>query len=103
MKKLLVIHNKYQIIGGEDIAVENEINVLKKHYEVEVLYFDNKITNYFSELKSFLLRKNSRSVMTIRDKINNFKPDVVYIHNSWFKVSLGVFPLSIQSNISANI
>ena len=24
MKKVLVIHNKYQDLGGEDIAVENE-------------------------------------------------------------------------------
>tara|TARA_B100001540_G_scaffold305286_1_gene316033 strand:+ start:4488 stop:5642 length:1155 start_codon:yes stop_codon:yes gene_type:complete len=99
MKKLLVIHNKYQIIGGEDIAVENEVNVLKKHYEVEVLYFNNKITNFFMELKSFLLRKNSRSIKVIRDKINNFNPDVVYVHNSWFKVSLGVFDLMSETGI----
>ena len=25
MKKLLVVHNKYQFLGGEDIAVENEV------------------------------------------------------------------------------
>ena len=28
MKKVLVIHNKYQDLGGEDIAVENEIKLL---------------------------------------------------------------------------
>ena len=49
MKKLLVIHNKYQIIGGEDVAVENEVNILKKHYEVEVLYFDNVIKRIINE------------------------------------------------------
>ena len=25
MKRIIVIHNKYRILGGEDIAVENEI------------------------------------------------------------------------------
>ena len=30
MKKILVVHNKYQQLGGEDIAVENEIQFLKK-------------------------------------------------------------------------
>ncbi len=100
MKKLLVIHNKYQIIGGEDVAVENEVNILKKHYEVEVLYFDNKIRNYFSELKSLLILKNSKSINTIKAKIDDFKPDVVYVHNSWFKVSLGVFELLSEMGIS---
>ena len=36
MKKLLVIHNKYQNIGGEDIAVQNEIEFLENNYQVEV-------------------------------------------------------------------
>ena len=31
MKKILLIHNKYRDLGGEDIAVENEINLLKKN------------------------------------------------------------------------
>ena len=39
MKKILIVHNKYQNIGGEDIAVENEIEILQKYYKVEVLYF----------------------------------------------------------------
>jgi len=30
MKKILVVHNKYRERGGEDIAVDNEINILKK-------------------------------------------------------------------------
>ena len=34
MKKILIVHNKYQNIGGEDIAVENEIEILKKYYKV---------------------------------------------------------------------
>ena len=47
MKKVLIIHTKYQHIGGEDIAVENEAKFLKKNFHVETLYFSNKINNYF--------------------------------------------------------
>ena len=43
MKKILIIHNKYQQTGGEDLAVENEIKVLSKSYEVDTLIFDNNI------------------------------------------------------------
>ena len=39
MKKILVVHNKYQNLGGEDIAIKNEVEFLKKHFEIEELYF----------------------------------------------------------------
>ena len=43
MKKILIIHNKYRTEGGEDIAVSNEIELLKKYFNVRVLIYDNKI------------------------------------------------------------
>ena len=43
MKKLLIIHNKYRNLGGEDIAVQNEIEILSKYYDLEILYFSNEI------------------------------------------------------------
>ena len=54
MKKILVIHNKYQITGGEDIAVSNEISFLEDNYEIRVLYFDNNISNFFLQFFYFL-------------------------------------------------
>ncbi len=93
MKKILVLHNNYQNLGGEDIAVDHEIQILKTYYEVETILFDNKITNYFAQLVYFLLNKNSNSVKKLEKKIKEFKPDAVYIHNTWFKASLGVFDL----------
>ena len=49
MKKILVIHNRYKNIGGEDIAIKAEIQFLKKYYEVEILYYDNSITSIFND------------------------------------------------------
>ena len=46
MEKILVVHNRYNILGGEDIAVEKELALLKEFYKVETLYFENNITNY---------------------------------------------------------
>ena len=42
MYKILVIHTKYRITGGEDIAVESEVSALKNNFLVETLYFSNK-------------------------------------------------------------
>ena len=88
MKKVLVIHNQYREIGGEDIAVQNEVQFLKKYFEVDELYFKNIIENIFSQLIYFLINKNFKSIKVLENKINEFKPDVIYIHNTWFKLHL---------------
>ena len=37
-KKILIVHNKYRNIGGEDIAVQNEIEFLKTFNDVKVIF-----------------------------------------------------------------
>ena len=61
MKKILVVHNKYRYIGGEDIAVDNEIALLRKHFDVSELYFDNDIKNVFTQFFYFLFNSNFKS------------------------------------------
>ena len=68
MKKILVVHTKYQELGGEDIAVEKEIQLLEKYFDVETLFFDNKIDNYFKQLTSFLINDNKVSVLGLTFK-----------------------------------
>jgi glycosyltransferase involved in cell wall biosynthesis len=93
MKKILVIHNKYRLRGGEDIAVEKEVELLKEFYEVQVLNYHNRIENIFSQLFSFLSNENKTSINELRDKLDSFNPDIAYVHNTWFKASLGIFKL----------
>lgn len=89
MKKILILHNRYREIGGEDIAVQNEIKFLKKFYQVEVLYFENKNNNFIFTALSLLFVNNSLSNKEIKKKIVSFQPDLVYVHNTWFMLSLG--------------
>ena len=91
MKKILLIHNRYQNIGGEDIAVNNELKMLNNHYVVETIYFDNNVMNPIFQILSFLKNRNTESEKILRNKIDSFNPDIVYIHNTWFKASLGIF------------
>ncbi len=93
MKKILVIHNKYKLVGGEDIAVDNEILFLKRFYEVQTLFFENKTNNPFLQFFYFLINKNLKSKRILREKLNSFSPDVVYVHNTWFKASISIFKL----------
>ena len=50
MKKILVLHTRYQSFGGEDQSVENEIALLEKFYDVKTLYLSNKIFNFTAKL-----------------------------------------------------
>ena len=88
MKKILLVHNTYRNTGGEDIAVKNEARLLKKHFNVEELYFENTINNPFSQFLYFFSNNNLKSKKIIQKKIQEFQPDVIYIHNTWFKASL---------------
>jgi glycosyltransferase involved in cell wall biosynthesis len=98
MKKILVIHTNYQNTGGEDIAVKNEVNFLKKNFIVDEIFFQNKIENYFTQFFYFILNKNFRSLRIVNAKIKSFQPDIVYVHNTWFKASPAIFKLLKKTN-----
>tara|TARA_E500000331_G_scaffold357131_1_gene417680 strand:+ start:1404 stop:2549 length:1146 start_codon:yes stop_codon:yes gene_type:complete len=98
MKKILIVHTNYRYLGGEDTAVKNEIELLKKFYEVKVIYFKNEINNVFVDLLSFLTRNNKNSSKILQSELEIFNPDLVYIHNTWFKASLGLFKILDKKN-----
>ncbi|MDC3227296.1 glycosyltransferase family 4 protein [Acidimicrobiaceae bacterium] len=99
MKKILVIHTKYRELGGEDIAIQNEIGFLKEFYEVEELFFNNEINNFFQQGISFITNHNQHSVNKLNEVLKDFSPDIAYVHNTWFKGSLGIFKALEKKNI----
>ena len=103
MKKILVIHNTYQVQGGEDIAVRNEIEFLKKEFNVETIFFNNKIDSYFKQLFYFIMNKNYESIKTVKEKSKIFEPDIIYVHHTGFKASAGIFDLLKNQNIKVLI
>ena len=103
MKKVLVIHNNYRNIGGEDVAVENEIKILKKFFQVETLFFNNKNKNTLNDIFSLIIRNNRNSNKKVEEIIFDFKPDIVYVHNTWFKATLGIFKILNKNNINTTI
>tara|TARA_B100001996_G_C18661193_1_gene593163 strand:+ start:775 stop:1935 length:1161 start_codon:yes stop_codon:yes gene_type:complete len=100
MKKILVIHTQYTQTGGEDIAVRSEIEFLQKEYEVEKLIFNNTLNLKFSDLIAFIFNKNKESINKLIDKLERFNPDYIYIHNLWFKGSLGILDLILKRNLN---
>jgi len=103
MKKILIIHNKYRNLGGEDIAVENEVNFLSRHYDVRTLFLDNNVQNYYKQAIFFLLNKNFEVNSIVEGEILDYKPDIIYVHNTWFKASAGIFKIIEKSGIKTVI
>ena len=100
MKKLLVIHNKYKIFGGEDSNIDDEIEHLNKDYEIKYLEYDNSEKIKLLDLVGFVTRSNINSNKKLVYELDTFKPDVVYIHNTWFKANLGIFKILKARNIT---
>ncbi|HVF81733.1 MAG TPA: glycosyltransferase family 4 protein [Flavisolibacter sp.] len=86
--KVLLIHCAYQFKGGEDTVVAEEMKLLQKNgVEVELLQFTNDENTFVNILQ---LPFNFRSYKRTRQKIKEFEPDVVHVHNLHFAASPSV-------------
>jgi glycosyltransferase involved in cell wall biosynthesis len=100
--KILFIHNRYQQSGGEDVAVQLEINILKQFGHItKVVYFDNThISGIISKVKSGISSfYNQNSLKRVLAAIDEFKPDVIHVHNVFFQASPSVLFAAHQRNI----
>ena len=52
------VHNNHCNIGGEDIAVQNEIKILEKHYDLRILTFSNETVNIIDDSLTFFTGKS---------------------------------------------
>ena len=87
--KILLIHTRYILSGGEDRVFENETKLLQFNgHETDTLTFNN---SYFSSLKFFLFPFNLWSFVKVYLKIKKFKPEIVHIHNFFFAASPSIF------------
>ena len=99
MKKILVINTKYKKYGGEDSNFVEEIKFLKKFYNVDYLNFDNSEKLNIYDVIGFFTLSNPSINKVLKLKLKSFKPDVVYVHNTWFKANLGIFNILIKENV----
>ena len=91
--RILILHNYYQHLGGEDIVVHQEVDALKKHgHEVLVMTDKNK-KGLKGLLQYGLYPFNKLASIKLMKEINCFAPDVIHLHNIHY--ALG--PLIVRS------
>ena len=102
-KNILIVHNYYQISGGEDEVVANEKKMLEEHGHKVILY---SRTN--SELCQLSVKKlflpfmtlfNPRTYMDVRKIIRQEKIEVVHVHNTLGLISPSVYYAALSLNI----
>ena len=92
---MLLVHNSYQLVGGEDFAFENEVHLLRSHgHEVATYVRSNAELEGTSRVSAAMGAVWSRrSLNELTRLIAATRPEVVHFHNT--------FPLVSPSGIYA--
>lgn len=101
--KILFVHNYYREFGGEDSNIQDELKFFKDNYEIKLFSADNSTRLKVFEFFAFLFRTNFQINKRFKKEISSYKPDIVYIHNTWFKINLGIYKILSKKNIKTLI
>lgn len=103
-QNVLIVHNYYQIPGGEDTVVANEKKLLEDHGHLVLLY-----SRHNSEIKRMsILRKlclpfttvfNLRTYREVKDIIREKKIDIVHVHNTLNLISPAVYYAALECGV----
>ena len=97
--KILFIHNKYQIKGGEDSVLENEMTLLKQNgHSLDLFSVTNdSIKSFFYKINIFL---NINYSYNYKNQISKkIKPDVIHVHNFFPILTPSIFDACIEHNV----
>jgi glycosyltransferase involved in cell wall biosynthesis len=100
--RILVAHNRYQQLGGEDIVAQNEISLLRANgHEVAFLEEDNDDIKGWGSAATAALRSvySVSSARAMRQKLEQFKPDLVHIHNFFPSLSPSIHYACLRGHI----
>jgi len=92
--KVLLLHNRYQLVGGEDAVVQAEKALLKTNgHEVTLLEISNdELTSVLKKAKAAVSAIYSpASKQQVSVEIAHFRPDVVHVHNFFPLLSPSVY------------
>lgn len=103
-QRILIVHNYYQIPGGEDTVVENEQRMLEKHGHKTFLYSrNNSELNTLSKLQKICLPFstvfNIKTYRQIKKIIKEKKIDIVHVHNTLNLISPSVYYAALRCKV----
>lgn len=102
--RILMVHNYYQIPGGEDTVVANEKKMLEDHGHIVILYSrHNSEIKQMSKLQKlgipFTTVFNPRTYGEIKNLIKQHQIDIVHVHNTLNLVSPAVYYAGLKCGV----
>ena len=103
-QNILIVHNYYQIPGGEDTVVANEKKMLEDHGHKVVLYSRNnselkKMSRLQKLMLPFTTVFNPRTYRDIKRLIKTEQIDIVHVHNTLNLISPSVYYAASAMNV----
>lgn len=103
-KNVLIVHNCYQIPGGEDTVVKNEKLMLETYGNNVILYTRNnnelKKNEYIKKIiLPFITIFNIRTYFEIKHLIENEDIDIVHVHNTLNLISPSVYYAAVSCGV----
>ncbi len=92
--KILLVHNHYKQSAGEDTVFFAEKELLENHGNHVALFTlnNNDVNSATEKLKAAVgVLYNNKSAQLFEQKLKEFKPDVVHVHNFFPLVSPAIF------------
>jgi glycosyltransferase involved in cell wall biosynthesis len=94
--KILQVHNRYQIPGGEDVVAANEKRLLEEHgHQVYTYSRNNSELHAYKGIKKLLIPFTAvfsiKTYREVKSLIKKHDIDVVHVHNTLMMVSPSVF------------
>lgn len=90
--KVLIVHNDYNVRGGETVVVENEVELLKsKGLDISTYFVSNSAFGFLGKLSvSFSSIFSIKHYLNIVRKIKSENIDIVHVHNFFPLISPSV-------------
>ena len=101
--RILLLHNRYQIAGGEDTVVHAEKGLLESRgHEVFLLEADNQqIAGWTARVRAAVGAVYSRSSRRLVAKeIARFRPDVMHVHNFFPLFSPSIYSAACEAGVA---
>jgi len=98
--RVLVLHNRYRQPGGEDAVARRETAMLRAHgVDVVKHEVDNEVEHEVLGNVALLARSawSLDWYDTIRRMCEEFRPDVVHVHNFWMRLTPSVHAAAQQA------
>ena len=102
--KILLVHNTYQIAGGEEVVVEQEARMLEQagHEVVRYTRSNFEAETYTGVRKLDLIRNiiwSGESKQQLGDMLRRERPSIVHVHNTFMMMSPSIYAACREAGV----